>query len=134
MQRIHRIFLTTVLFLAAVPVASLLAFRIPVTPVAVMEQIAPEAAMPGETVMVTGYGLDASNVREVYLIFGKIEYGVAILEQTNTVLRFRVPADAPTGTMRLAAMLAGRAELMEQPVVLMVLEGNMTERRHTPAR
>ncbi len=90
--------------------------------------------MPGETVMVTGYGLDASNVRQVYLIFGKTEYRVAILEQTNTVLRFRVPADAPTGPTRLAAMLAGRAELMEQPVVLMVLEGNMTERRHTPAR
>jgi hypothetical protein len=134
MQRFHRIFLTSVLFVAAVPVVSLLAFRIPVTPVAVMEQIAPEAAMPGETVMVTGYGLDASNVRQVYLIFGKTEYRAAILEQTNTGLRFRVPEDAPTGPMRLAAMLAGRAELMEQPVVLMVLEGNMTERRHTPAR
>jgi hypothetical protein len=134
MQRIHRIFLTAVLFLVAVPVVSLLAFRIPVTPVAVMEQIAPEAAMPGEEVMVTGYGLDASNVRQVYLIYGKTEYRVGILEQTNTMLRFRVPADAPTGPMRLAAMLTGRAELMEQPVVLMVLEGNMTERRHTPAR
>ncbi len=44
MQRIHRIFLTSVLFVAAVPVVSLLAFRIPVTPVAVMEQIAPEEA------------------------------------------------------------------------------------------
>jgi IPT/TIG domain len=134
MQRIHRIFLMTVLFLVAVPVVRLLAWRIPVEPVAVMEQIAPEAAMPGETVTVTGYGLDASNVRQVYLVFGKIEYRVGILEQTSTVLRFTVPADAPTGTMRVAATLTGRAELMEQPVVLRVLEGVMTQRRRTPAR
>jgi len=113
---------------------SLLAFKLPVSPVAIMEQIAPEAAMPGETVLVTGYGLDAANVRQVYLIYGKTEYRVSILEQTNTALRFRVPADAPVGPMRLAAMLTGRAELMEQPVELMVLAGNMTERRHTPAR
>ena len=78
--------------------------------------------------------LDAANVRQVYLIYGKTEYRVSILEQTNTALRFRVPSDVPVGPMRLAAMLTGRAELMEQPVELMVLEGNMTERRHTPAR
>ena len=134
MQRIHRIFLTTVLFLAAVPVASLLAFRISVTPVAVMEQIAPEAAMPGEEVLVTGYGLDASNVRQVYLIYGKTEYQVEILKQADTKLYFRIPPNVPPGSMRLAAMLTGRAELMEQPVVLTVLEGMMTERRHTPGR
>lgn len=90
--------------------------------------------MPGEEVMVTGYGLDASNVRQVYLIYGKTEYRVGILEQTSTMLRFRVPSNAPTGPMRLAAMLTDRAELMEQPVVLMVLEGTMTGRRHAPAR
>lgn len=134
MQRVHRIFLTMVLFLAAVPVVRLLAFRIPVTAVAVMDQIAPEAAMPGETVLVTGYGLDASNVREVYLIYGKTEYRVAILGQTSTALRFRIPADVPTGPMRLAARVTGSAELMEQPVVLMVLEGIMTQRPRGPAR
>ena len=134
MQRIHRIFLTAVLFLAAVPLVSLLAFRIPVSLSRVMEQIAPEEAMPGEAVMVTGYGLDASNVRQVYLIYGKTEYRVEILKQTNTVLPFRIPVDAPPGTMRLAAMLTGRAELVEQPLVLRVLEGMMTERRHTSAR
>jgi len=134
MQRIHRIFLSAVLFLTAVPVVSLLAFRIPVTPVAVMEQIAPEAAMPGEVVMVAGYGLDESNVRQVYLIFGKTEYRVEILKQADTKLYFRIPPNVPPGSMRLAAMLTGRAELMEQPVVLTVLEGMMTERRRTPAR
>ena len=123
-----------VLFLVAIPVVRLAAFRIPVKPVALMEQIAPEEAMPGEEVMVTGYGLDASNVRQVYLIYGKAEYRVEILKQTNTALTFRIPVDVPPGTMRLAAMLTGRAELVEQPLVLRVLEGVMTERRHTSAR
>ncbi len=132
MQRIHRIFLTAVLFLVAIPVVRLLAWRIPVAPAAVMEQIAPEAAMPGEVVAATGFGLDESNVRGVYLICGKTEYRVGILEQTNTELRFRVPANVPPGTVRLAAMLTGRAELMEQPVVLMVLDGMMTEQPRTP--
>jgi hypothetical protein len=134
MQRIHRIFLTAVLFLVAIPVASLLAWRIPVTPMAVMEQITPEAAAPGEVVMVTGYGLGESNVRQVYLIYGKTEYGVEILKQADTKLYFRIPPNTPPGSMRVATLLTGRAELTEQPVVLIVLEGMMTGRRHTPAR
>jgi hypothetical protein len=134
MQRIHRIFLRTTFFLAAIPLVRLAAWRIPVEPVTLMEQISPEEATPGEAVMVTGYGLDASNVRHVYLIYGKAEYRVEILKQTNTALTFRIPVDVPPGTMRLAAMLTGRAELVEQPLVLRVLEGVMTERRHTSAR
>ena len=129
MQRVHRIFLTTVLFLVAIPMVRLLAWKIPaipVTPVAVMEQITPEEAMPGEAVMATGYGLDESNVRQVYLLSGKTEYRVHILEQSSAALRFSVPADVPPGSMRLATMLTGRAELVEQPVTLMVLEGAMT--------
>jgi hypothetical protein len=134
MQRIHRIFLTAVLFLVAIPMASLLAWRIPVGPVAVMEQITPEEATPGEIVMVTGYGLDESNVRQVYLICGKSEYRVEIVKQISTALTFRIPGNVPPGTMRLAVMITGRAELVEQPVVLRVLEGLMTESRQTPAR
>jgi hypothetical protein len=134
MQRIHRVFLATVLFLVAVPVVRLVAFRIPVEGVTVMEQVSPEEATPGEVARVTGYGLDAANVRQVYLIYGQAEYRLEILKQSSTALTFRVPVEVPPGVMRLAVMVTGRAELVEQPVVLRVLEGMMTERRHTPAR
>jgi hypothetical protein len=137
MRRIHRVILLTGFVLLATPV-KLMAKRLPViipdTPVAVMEQVIPDEAMPGEIVTVKGYGLDASSVRQVYLLWGKSEFKVEIVSQTKNAIRFRVPVDIPPGAMRLAAMLAGRPELVEQPVMLMVLEGAMTARRHTPAR
>ncbi len=137
MRRIHRNLLAAGFFLMAIAPAKLIA-RIPAvipdTPVAVMEQVMPEEAMPGETVTVKGYGLDATNVREVYLMWGMSEFKVQIVKQTNTMIRFKVPVDMPPGAMRLAIMVAGRAELVEQPVMLVVLEGAMTARRHTPAR
>ncbi len=140
MQRIHRIFLTAVLFLVTVPVASLLAFRIPVTPVAVMEQIAPEAAMPGEDVMVTGYGLDASNVRQVYLcIYGKTEHRkVGILEQTSTMLPLsgyrRMLRLDQCGYWRKRCLRGARGIDGAAARSSWSWKGNMSERRHTPAR
>ena len=138
MKHIHRTLMAAGFFLMAIAPAKLTAKRLPViipdTPVAVMEQVIPDEAMPGEVVTVKGYGLDATNVRQVCLMWGMSEFKVQILKQTSTIIRFKVPVDMPAGPMRLAVMLAGRPELVEQPVMLVVLEGAMTARRHTPAR
>jgi hypothetical protein len=137
MRRIHRMILTAGIVLLATPM-KLTAWRlpgvIPDTPVAVVEQVIPDEAMPGEVVTVRGYGLDVTNVRQVYLLWGKSEFKVQILKQSSTAIRFRVPVDMPPGPMRLAVMVAGRPELVEQPVMLTVLEGAMTARRHIPTR
>jgi hypothetical protein len=138
MKRIHRTLMAAGFFLMVIAPAKLIAKRLPViipdTPVAVMEQVIPDEAMPGEVVTVKGYGLEATSVRQVYLMWGMSEFKVQILKQTSTTIRFKVPVDMPPGPMRLAVMLAGRPELVEQPVMLVVLEGAMTARRHTPAR
>jgi len=129
MQRVHKVFLTLVFLLAAIPVARLVAWRIPSTvPITVMQHVTPEEAAPGQSVMVTGFALDAANVRDVYLLDAKKEYRVEILDQANTELRFRVPS-VPAGRMRLASIAPGYAELMEQSVFLTVLEGRITEGR-----
>ena len=129
MKRMHGTLMAAGFLLMATTPANAV---IPDPPVAVMEQVIPDEAMPGEVVTVKGYGLEASNVRQVYLMWGRSECKVEILTQTRTVIRFRVPVDMPAGAMRLAAMLAGRPELVEQPVMLVVLEGAMTARRHAP--
>jgi len=48
-----------------------------------MQQVIPEEAAPGQTVIVTGYALDAANVRDVYLIDARKGYRVEILDQAN---------------------------------------------------
>jgi hypothetical protein len=122
MQRVRKILFTLVFFLVAIPVARLLAWRIPMTlPITVMQQVIPEEAAHGQTVMVTGYPLDAANVRDVYLIDASKEYRVEILDQANRALRFRVPS-VPGGRMRLAFIAPGYGELMEQSVFVTVLE------------
>jgi len=129
MQRVHKVFLYAGFLLAAIPVARLLAWRIPSTlPITVMQQVIPEEAAPGQTVMVTGYALDATNVRDVYLIDARTEYRVEILDQANRALHFRVPS-VPAGRMRLASIAPGYAELMEQSVFVTVLEDRITQGR-----
>src|ERR1700674_178337 len=121
MQRVHKVFLALVFLLAAIPVARLLAWRIPPTPpVTIMQQVNPEEAAPGQTVTVTGYALDAANIRDVYLIGARKEYRVEILDQANRALSFRVPS-VRAGRLRLASIAPGYAELMEQSVFLTVL-------------
>jgi hypothetical protein len=91
-----------------------------------MQQVNPEEALPGQTVIVTGQALDSANVRDVYLIDAKKDYRVEILDQTDMVLRFRVPS-IPAGRMRLASVAPGFAELIEQSVFLTVPEVRVSQ-------
>jgi hypothetical protein len=122
MQRVHRIFLTVVFFLALFPVTMLFGWRIvPGQVITVMMDVTPDHATAGEVVTVTGFGLGPSLVRDVYLVDARRAYNVEVLEQTSTMLRFRVPGNVPSGKKRLAATIAGHAELVEQDVYLFVM-------------
>jgi len=100
----------------------MLAWRIiPGQIVTVMMDVTPDHATAAEVVTVTGFGLGTNVVRDVYLLEGKHAYSVEIVEQTGTLLRFRIPTNVPPGRKRLAAAVAGRADLVEQDLYLTVV-------------
>ena len=120
MPRTNRIFLSLVLVLCAIPVVKLLGGDLGGL-VTVMQQVTPAVVRSGDVVTVTGYALDDKHVKEVYLTDADNDYRVEIIEQGNVALRFRVPAKIPAGQMRLAVIVVGRDDLLEQPVFLKIL-------------
>src|SRR5579863_9125308 len=120
MPRTNRIFLSLVLVLCTIPVVKLLGGDLGGL-VTVMQQVMPSVVRSGDVVTVTGYALDAKHVKEVYLTDADNDYRVEIIEQGNVALRFRVPAKIPAGQMRLAVIVVGRDDLLEQPVFLKIL-------------
>ena len=81
----------------------------------------PSEVRSGGVVTVTGYALDAKHVKELYLTNGENDFRVEILEQNDAAIRFQVPAKVPTGVLRLAIIVAGRDDILEQPVFLKIL-------------
>jgi hypothetical protein len=81
-----------------------------VTPVVL--KVTPVRTAPYEIVTLTGFGLDQSMVRDVYLLDATGENRVEILEQANTLLRFRVPGRIAPGRKRLALEVEERSEQM----------------------
>ena len=120
MPRINRIFLGLVLVLSAIPLTRL-AGRTLGNDITFLQQAMPTEARPGDVVTVTGYALDATQLKEIYLTNGEVDYRVEILEQTDLVVRLRVPAKIPAGQMRFAIVIASRPEILEQPVFLRIL-------------
>jgi hypothetical protein len=120
MPRINRIFLGLVLVLSAIPLVKLPG-RVLDNNVTVLQQVMPTEARPGDVVVVTGYALDATHLKEIYLTNGEVDYRVEILEQNDLVVRLRIPAKIPSGQMRFAIVIASRPEMLEQPVFLRIL-------------
>jgi len=122
MLRVHRFFLILVLVLTAVPVVRLFAWKGVGPVVPVIQQVAPVQVYPGGAAMVTGFQLDSRHVSELYLSDRETRYPVEILSQSDIEIRFRVPANIPSGYLTFAMKLAGQAALVEQPVLLRILE------------
>jgi hypothetical protein len=123
MQRIHRIFLTVVFLLTAIPVAKLCAWIGGGGVAPMMERVSPIEAVAGDTVAVTGFQLDAKHVGELYLSGGAEYYKVSIVTQSDRAITFQVPGDVPPGVLGLAIKLMGGTELIDQPVFLSIIGG-----------
>src|SRR5215831_18269429 len=117
MPRVNRVFLSVVLVLSTLPFLKLLGGDLGGF-VTVMQQVIPGEARSGDVVTVTGYALDDKHVMAVYLTNGDNDFRVEILDQSNVALRFKVPAKIPSGVMRLAILVNGRSDILEQPVFL----------------
>jgi hypothetical protein len=118
---VHRTFLVLVLILTVIPGWRLLA-TLP-SPEMTMVQAIPAEARPGTVVTITGYGLDAAHVQELFLLTDEdMVYHAQILRESGTSLHFRVPEKAPAGRMRIAVKTPDKAGLIEQMIYLMVLD------------
>lgn len=98
---LHRLFLLMVLVLTAIPAWKLFATLPHI--IVTVDQVYPEEALPGDTVTLTGYALDAAHVQELQLTGeDRVSYKCEILQQSTTALQFRVPAKIQPGWMSIA--------------------------------
>jgi hypothetical protein len=85
--------------------------------------ISAKVAKPGDTLTITGVGLSASKVDEVYLTDHKFDMRVKVLEQKETSITVRVPPFAKPGRVQLLMLTKGDTPaLLEQPLYVIIEE------------
>ena len=91
-----------------------------------IKAVTPEVAQIGQVVTGVGDALK-SRVTAVYLTDGKKDFKAVMVEQTETILKFKIPAGIPLGRYRLMVTTPDNPPLeVEQPAVLTVLPGPPT--------
>jgi IPT/TIG domain len=86
-----------------------------------MTSVEPGSGVSGDVLAVTGEKLDQKNVAAVYLTDGKDDVKVVITEQTATLIKFRIPAEAKPGRFALMVLTTGKDQkLIEEPVKVTV--------------
>jgi len=87
-------------------------------PMPKMVTVDPLNGKAGDVIVATGENLQKDAVAKLYLTDGKNDIICEMLEQTDTTIKFKIPAKVPQG-VRLTVMVltAGKdAKLIEQPV------------------
>jgi hypothetical protein len=79
----------------------------------------PDTGKQGDTISAKGEFLDKKNMADVFLTDGAKDFPVKLSHQTETEIKFTVPAVKP-GRYHLAVLTAKKDSLIEQPVVLTV--------------
>lgn len=120
-MRHHRIAVLLLLFALTAGVAVKAATDQPSQGVPVLSTVAPESAKAGAVVTAQGEYLDKSRVAGLFLSTDKTDVKVEIVQQTPTLIKFKIPAEAAPGRYGLTVLMAGREPmLLEQPVILVV--------------
>lgn len=89
-----------------------------------ISSVDPDSGKIGDTVGATGEAVDAAKVDEVYLTDGTNDFKVQILQQTDTLIKFKVPAKIKPGRYSIMIRTKGKdVKLLEQPVRFTVDEG-----------
>jgi hypothetical protein len=87
-----------------------------------MVSVDPGNGKVGDVLVVSGENLAKLSVAKVYLTDGTHDLEVVITEQTDTAIKFKIPAKA-TGRLALMVLTAGKdAKLIEQPVKIQIDE------------
>jgi len=81
----------------------------------------PETGKAGDLIAANGEGMDKTRVVELYLTDGTTDFKVHIMEQSDTVIKFKVPAAVKPGRWALMIKTGGdQPRLLEQPVKITV--------------
>jgi hypothetical protein len=87
----------------------------------------PDTGKRGDVIVVTGENLSKDHVAKLYLTDGgdgKNDAEVQIVEQTDTTIKFKIPAKAISGRLALMILTTTKPQqLIEQPVKVTVEEG-----------
>jgi hypothetical protein len=93
----------------------------PADPAPQMESLSAKTAKPGDVIEISGIGLSDRKIDELYLTDHKFDMRVKVLEQKDTLIRFRVPPFAKPGRMQILALTKGQdPKLLEQPLYILI--------------
>jgi|SRR5579871_1187915 len=82
--------------------------------------VEPDNGKVGDTVSAKGENLDTSSIAELYLTDGSKDTKVAIAEQSDKEIKFKIPAEAKAGKYHLLVLTANKTNMIEQPVIFTV--------------
>jgi len=82
--------------------------------------VEPDSGKAGDVIAAKGENLGKAGIAELYLTDGANDTKVKIDEQSDTEIKFKIPAAAKAGRYRLLILTANKASLIEQPVVVTV--------------
>lgn len=86
-----------------------------------MQTVDPSTAKAGDVVAVTGENLGTAIVASLYLTDGKADIKVEITEQSDTAIKFKIPAAVKTGRFALMVLTKGKdAKYIEEPVKVLI--------------
>ena len=86
-----------------------------------MQTVEPASAKNGDVVTVTGGNLGPEIVATLYLTDGKLDVKVEMVEQSDTAIKFKIPAAMKTGRFALMVLTKGKnARLIEEPVKVLI--------------
>ena len=87
-----------------------------------MVSVDPQNGKVGDVLVVSGENLAKGSVAKLYLTDEKTDLECPIVEQTDTAIKFKIPAKA-TGRLALMVLTTGKdAKLIEQPVKVQIEE------------
>ena len=83
----------------------------------------PLTAQRGDVITVTGDFLDSGCVAKVFLTDGKNDTAVAVIEQSKTTIKFKIPEKIAAGRLAVMVLTAGpNAKYIEEPVKVLIQE------------
>lgn len=81
----------------------------------------PRIAKPGTVITITGAALDKSKVEEVFLTDHRFDMKVKVLEQSDKILKIRVPPHAKPGRQQLLMLTSGEnGAYLEMPLYVTI--------------
>ena len=86
-------------------------------PTPLMRTVNPDTAKTGDEISVAGEYLDKARVAAIFLTDGKSEIKMTIVEQSETLVKVRIPEKVKRGRLHLMVLTTGsEPQLLEQPV------------------